>query len=630
MTDSRVKPERPLRAAIYLRVSSAGQVKTDYNPEGISLPAQRKACLQRAREVGALVVPEEYIEPGRSAKELEKRPVFQELRQRIKTKRDIDYVIVYAFNRAFRNAADRAIVTREFRKLGVRIIAANLALEDTPEAEMIEGILSYVDEYRIKADGKDIAFKMGEKIKNGGTASRAKIGYKNVRVVLDDGRKVADIVLDEDRALFITQMFDLYATGRYSYYDVQQIITERGLCAQQDQRWPGRRPVSIHSIGRILTDRYYCGYVTHEGKEYKGRHPALVSEDVFERVQQVITTERGGGSRNRVHKHHAKGRLFCGRCGKRLLIAKATGNGGTFFYYFCIGRQTKTCSLPYLPIADRVGVEAVISKHFAAVRLDTRFSAQIGEMVADTLRDEVQTDTLVRRELNRRAKELAAKEDALFDLVGDPAWPKDKLNARMAQVRREREGIDAQLADAQVTLEAGREVFSRGLDMLSQPDSVYDALQDEAARGALVKAVFGKLYLDADDDRHVTVTDHELATPFDALSAAQAAWQWTAVDRTLTDALDHAERQRVTMDKTRGRRPDGATASDENLVQLLASIFHDRGSSKANLVELQGLEPWTSSMPWKRSSQLSYSPTCCALDVRLKYTGRYTRAHREQ
>ena len=26
------------------------------------------------------------------------------------------------------------------------------------------------------------------------------------------------------------------------------------------------------------------------------------------------------------------------------------------------------------------------------------------------------------------------------------------------------------------------------------------------------------------------------------------------------------------------------------------------------LVELQGLEPWTSSMPWKHSSQLSYSP----------------------
>ncbi len=26
------------------------------------------------------------------------------------------------------------------------------------------------------------------------------------------------------------------------------------------------------------------------------------------------------------------------------------------------------------------------------------------------------------------------------------------------------------------------------------------------------------------------------------------------------------------------------------------------------MVELQGLKPWTSSMPWKRSNQLSYSP----------------------
>lgn len=31
-------------------------------------------------------------------------------------------------------------------------------------------------------------------------------------------------------------------------------------------------------------------------------------------------------------------------------------------------------------------------------------------------------------------------------------------------------------------------------------------------------------------------------------------------------------------------------------------------TNKFYVVELQGLEPWTSSMPWKHSSQLSYSP----------------------
>jgi hypothetical protein len=33
------------------------------------------------------------------------------------------------------------------------------------------------------------------------------------------------------------------------------------------------------------------------------------------------------------------------------------------------------------------------------------------------------------------------------------------------------------------------------------------------------------------------------------------------------------------------------------------------GSAERSVVELRGVEPLTSSMPWKRSSQLSYSPT---------------------
>lgn len=36
------------RTVIYLRVSSAGQVNTDYDPEGLSIPAQREACKRYA------------------------------------------------------------------------------------------------------------------------------------------------------------------------------------------------------------------------------------------------------------------------------------------------------------------------------------------------------------------------------------------------------------------------------------------------------------------------------------------------------------------------------------------------------------------------------------------------------
>src|SRR4051812_17364175 len=48
------------RAVIYLRVSSAGQVHTDRDAEGLSIPAQREACYRKAEAVGAQVV-EEYV-----------------------------------------------------------------------------------------------------------------------------------------------------------------------------------------------------------------------------------------------------------------------------------------------------------------------------------------------------------------------------------------------------------------------------------------------------------------------------------------------------------------------------------------------------------------------------------------
>lgn len=50
------------RAVLYLRVSSKGQVNTDYDPEGISIPAQRASCQRKADQLGLTVVAE-YVEP---------------------------------------------------------------------------------------------------------------------------------------------------------------------------------------------------------------------------------------------------------------------------------------------------------------------------------------------------------------------------------------------------------------------------------------------------------------------------------------------------------------------------------------------------------------------------------------
>ncbi len=86
------------RAVIYLRVSSDGQVKTDYDPEGLSLPAQREACKRYAERHGAVVV-REYVEPGVSGGSLLKRVSFRRMIEETADQRDVDYVIVWSVSR---------------------------------------------------------------------------------------------------------------------------------------------------------------------------------------------------------------------------------------------------------------------------------------------------------------------------------------------------------------------------------------------------------------------------------------------------------------------------------------------------------------------------------------------------
>ena len=178
-------------AVLYLRVSTPGQVHTDYDPEGISIPAQRKACLRKAAQLGARVI-EEYIEPGRTATSMDKRPAFQAMLGRIRAERDVTYVIVHKLSRMNRNRLDDALVLASLRKYKTTLESATESIDETPVGQLMHGILAAFNEYRSAEDGTDIRHKMGEKAKRGGTLGRAKLGYLNARERFE-GREVRTV-----------------------------------------------------------------------------------------------------------------------------------------------------------------------------------------------------------------------------------------------------------------------------------------------------------------------------------------------------------------------------------------------------------------------------------------------------
>jgi site-specific DNA recombinase len=279
-------------AVLYLRVSTVGQVETDYDPEGISIPAQRLACRRKAEQMGVTIL-DKYIEPGRSATTIEKRPAFHAMLARIKSQRDVDYVIVYNLSRLNRNRVDDAQVLMMMRSLRVTLISAQENIDETPAGQLMHGILAAFNEYRSNADGADIRYKMGQKAKNGGTLGRAKLGYLNVRD-RSLGREVRTIAVDHDRAPYVTLAFELFATGDYTLPRLVRTLAERGLRTRGDGRNPSA-PVSHSQLGSILRDRYYVGFVNYGGEELRGRHEPLVTPELFARVQAVWTATRDQG-----------------------------------------------------------------------------------------------------------------------------------------------------------------------------------------------------------------------------------------------------------------------------------------------------------------------------------------------
>ena len=576
----RQKPVRTCSDAVgYLRVSSTGQVETDFNPEGISIPAQRVDIRKRAKELGAPVV-EEFIDAGKTGKSIEKREAFRNMITYLREHPNVKYVIVYALSRFARNRYDDAIMMMTLEKLGVTLISTTERnLDDTPAGRAMHGMLAVFNEYQVLVAGEDIRYKMGQKAKNGGTLGVAKVGYRNVRIRYE-GREIRTIDIDPDQAKYVRMAFELYATGNYGFHELRDALTDAGYRTRATRRYP-TGPISLHSLGNMLRDRYYLGYVSYEGIEYPGRHEPLVTPELFDCVQQILDVERGGGTRERVHDHYLKGTIWCARCRRRLILRPSTGKSGRrYFYYICRGNQDHSCDLPSLPVEQ---VEQAVVNHYNLVTLPAEYRGKLESLAADATTDSQGATKQLRANVRAQLAELDRQEDRYLDLIGDPEWPQEKIKARLQKIREDKERATHQLDNATDDLEPGQAALHAALDLLTRPQELYRTAPDDA-RKKLNRAVFNRLYLDT-HDRTPTTAQDSLSEPYASLVHTSRALSGSE------------QRSAEPLDETTKHRSG-----------LLATALSGGCASKAAMVELRGIEPLTYSMRTSRATNCATAP----------------------
>jgi site-specific DNA recombinase len=575
------------RSVVYLRVSSKGQVNTDYDPEGISIPAQRLSCERKAQTLGLNIVAE-YVEPGRSGTEMTKRVAFQQMLERIRREKDVDYVIVYELSRFARNRLDDAIVMADLQKRGVVLVSATEQIDETPVGQLMHGLLAAFNEYRSAKDGADIAYKMGQKAKNGGTLGRAPIGYLNATENID-GRRINTIAVDLERAPFVKLAFELYAKRNFTLETIVDELTDRGLTTRPTARRPVG-PISVSKVHQLLRDRYYLGEVRYKDEYYPGRHQPIVTEELFDRVQELMDTRGFAGERRRTHDHYLKGTLWCGRCrledrvDRRMIMMRATGRqGNEYWYFFCRGVQDHICDAPYSNM-DRV--EEAIEEHYKTIQFQPEFVAAIRQSMEAALADSETSQRLLSKQLQDQLTGLNAKEENLLDLAADGSLPQAKIRERLRSIARDRERLAAQLTTVHDDLSGGMAYIDAHLALLEQPYELYQHASDETRR-KLNQAIFAHIYVVHDE-----VIGDELNSPLGELLAAERAWSAFQADLG-EETAQKAARLELARHSPQNKQsaPEGNALSNVLLTDLLTAAQNGGDCSKPSMVRPEGFEP---------------------------------------
>ena len=163
-------------------------------------------------------------------------------------------------------------------------------------------------------------------------------------------REGTRLVADDTEAPIRRRIFELFAEHQRKK-TVAEILSAEGITTRNGSPFTGQ------TIGRLLQDETVTGV--------DGRVEALVSQELFDQCQAILTTQRASGGAHRKVVHLFSGLVFC-ECGQKMYVPSATQK------YVCSGCRRK------IPIDD---LEAVFCSQVANATLTSNTAALLRKLM---------------------------------------------------------------------------------------------------------------------------------------------------------------------------------------------------------------------------------------------------------
>ena len=451
-----------MTAVIYARYSTDSQREE-------SIEGQIRECTAYAEKNGFTVV-KHYIDRAVSAK-TDNRPQFQQM---IKdSERGIfDVIIVWKLDRFARNRYDSARYKTQLKRNGVKLVSATEVISAGPEGIILESVLEGYAEY-YSAD-------LSEKVVRGMTENTLKGVYNGGTVpfgyVIDENRHYKP---DPLLAPYVEQAFQKYADGA-TMTDLRDWLKAHNI-----KNTLGGE-MSYNTIQRMLSSRRYIGELRLRDVVQPNAIPALVSEDLFNKVQEKLTKNKKAPARHKAEDTYLlTTKLYCGKCGALMFGESGVSHTGKMYtYYKCAAaKKKKTCDKK--AVRKQWLEDLVVSETMKLVEDDASMNAIIAKVME--LQNQESTDLPIYE------KQLKETEVGITNMLNaiQMGILTSSTKERLEALEEQRKELQARIAEERLAKPKMKEEFVRfwllrfrKLDM-TQPEQ----------RQALVDTFINAIYL---------------------------------------------------------------------------------------------------------------------------------------
>lgn len=431
-----------LRYRLYARKS------TDTEDRQVqSLDDQVKVMKGIAKREGARLLGEPLRE-SKSAKRPDARSVFEEMIKEIEDGK-IDGIVCWKLDRLSRNPTDSGRIQQLLQDGKLKhILTAEKSYfpEDNAIVFSVEAGMS--NQY-IRELSSNTRRGMQSKVEKGNKPGVPPVGYLNDRL-----EKI--IIADPDRFTSMRVLWDKMLTGTYSMAQLVHVADKELHITTPVRGKTGGKPIAYSSLCALFKNPFYTGKLPFKGQLYPGNHPAMITEEEFERVQQIVDPLHTTRPKDKSYNFQLRNLFRCGECGfaitaeQKKKTIKSSGEVKEYIYYHCTGKNKAIkCTQPKQHVSEDVLIQQIKEK-LSKFTIDPDFYKLAIEALAQEEDEVVEKD---QAKTQARDRAIERKNQAINNLrrmryngeADDDSW----YYAEMQTLEDELEGLQKQRNDAE-------------------------------------------------------------------------------------------------------------------------------------------------------------------------------------